>query len=90
MKKLYDAKCTRNFNHFFVDEVRERRGCAVVKVSNIGNCTMEKVTYEEQVVTGQICYCNDEDLCNDARSWQTNTSFILNIVLFISLMKYII
>ena len=79
-----------HLNYSFVDEIRERRGCAVVKVSNIGNCTTEKVTYEEKVVTGQICYCNDEDLCNDARSWKIDTSFKLNIVLFISLMKYII
>jgi hypothetical protein len=74
----------------FVDEVRERRGCGVVKKSDIGNCTTVQVTYEERVVTGQKCYCNDGDLCNDASSWHSKTSSILDIVLFISLVKYIV
>ena len=77
--------------YIFITEVmRERRGCAVVKVSEIGNCTKTEVNYEEQIVASEICYC-DYDLCNGAINFHNRNAikyFYLEMVLLAYLMKY--
>ena len=76
---------------FFITEViRERRGCAVVKVSEIGNCTKTEVNYEEQMVASETCYC-DYALCNGAINFHNRNTmkyFHLEMVLLAYLMKY--
>ena len=49
-------------------EQLERRGCSVVNLDHIGNCTSDKVSYDGKVVDGTTCYCHDDSLCNQSTS----------------------
>lgn len=62
------------------EEVRHRRGCSVVRLSQIGNCTNEKVSYGDGIVDGKTCFCHDEALCN------TSTQSRLFLPLLLSLL----
>merc|ERR1719464_1274137 len=83
--------CTKTtFEDWREEVIRERRGCAVVKVSEIGNCTKTEVNYDEQIVASETCYC-DYALCNGAINFHNRNAikhFYLEMVLLAYLMKY--
>ena len=79
----------KNNQYFFIsDVIRERRGCAVVKVSDIGNCTKTEVNYEEQIAASETCYC-DFALCNGSISFHPrNTIIYFYLGMALLAMKY--